>query len=128
MIFLETTFLVGLFLKKDEYHQKALKIMETIKPKEKIISEMIIYKTLTVLRKNKQDNKQVARAYKSLTKLNVLDDKEYYNTALNYTLHENNIGFFDNLSYILMKNNDINTIATFDEDFNIFKDIEVIGE
>ena len=126
MIFIETSFLIGLFLKKDAHHKRALELMETLKTKEKIISEMVIYETLTVLRKNKQDNKQVARAYKSLTKLNVLDDKEYYTDSLNYTLNKNNIGFFDNLSYIVMKNNDIKAIASFDPDFDIFKDIKRI--
>jgi predicted nucleic acid-binding protein len=127
MIFLETSFLVALFLKKDEHHKRALEVMETLKDKEKVISEMVIYETLTVLIKKNQDNKQAIRAYKSLTKLNVLEDKEYYNTALSYTLFENKIGFFDNLSYIVMKNNNIKKIASFDPHFDIFKDIERIG-
>jgi len=126
MIFLETSFLVGFFLKKDEHHKRALEMMETMKNKEKIISEMVIYETLTVLRKAKQNNEQVARAYKSLTKLNVLEDKIYYNDSLNYTLHKNSIGFFDNLTYVVMKNNEIKSIASFDPDFDIFKDIERI--
>ena len=126
MIFLETSFLVGFFLKKDEHHKRALEMMETMKNKEKIISEMVIYETLTVLRKAKQNNEQVARAYKSLTKLDVLEDKIYYNDSLNYTLHKNSIGFFDNLTYVVMKNNEIKSIASFDPDFDIFKDIERI--
>jgi predicted nucleic acid-binding protein len=125
MIFLETSFLVSLFLKKDEHHKRALELMESLKVKEKVISEMIIYETLTVLKKKKQDNKQVARVYKSLTKLNVLDDKEYYADSLNYTLN-NNIGWFDNLSYVVTKNNDIKEIVSFDEDFDIFKDMKRI--
>jgi predicted nucleic acid-binding protein len=124
MIFLETSFLVAFFVKKDEHYKRALEVMKALKDKEKIISEMIIYETLTVLRKVKQSDKQLARAYKSLTKLKVLEDKEYYTDSLKYTLHKNDIGFFDNLSYIVMKNNDIKEIASFDPDFDIFDDIE----
>ncbi|KZX17015.1 hypothetical protein MBCUT_04180 [Methanobrevibacter cuticularis] len=55
----------------------------------------------------------------------IYKDMSYYEKALEYTL-TNNISFFDNLSYIVMKNNDIEQIASFDNDFHIFEDIEII--
>jgi predicted nucleic acid-binding protein len=124
--FLETSFLVNYFVDKNKFHKEAIKIMEDIKNKEKVISEMTIYETLTVLRKLKQNDKTLKRVYKSLTKISVFDDKDYYNQALDYTLHKNNIGFFDNLTYIFMVDTGIKEIASFDEDFDIFGDIKRI--
>ncbi|KZX15800.1 hypothetical protein MBCUT_13040 [Methanobrevibacter cuticularis] len=50
----------------------------------------------------------------------------HYRQALDGTL-VNPIGFFDNLIYIVMLNNDIKEIISFDKDFDIFEDIGRIG-
>lgn len=124
MVFVETSFLVALFLEKDSHHKRALEIIKNINDKQ-IISEMIIFETLTVLRKNKQNNEQILNIYNKLKKMNVFEDVIYFNKALEYTLI-NPIGVFDNLSYIVMDNNDIKQIASFDPNFDIFEDIERI--
>jgi predicted nucleic acid-binding protein len=125
MIFLETSFLVGLFVEKDRYHKKALEIIENIEDNQVIISEMVIYETLTALRKKNQNNEKVAEVYNKLAEMNVYEDVIYHEQALENTLI-NTIGFFDNLIYAVMLNNDIEEIASFDSDFDIFDDIKRI--
>lgn len=130
MIFIETSYLINLNVPKLQNHQRAKEIWAEIKDKEKIISKMIVYETITVLRKLKQDTKTVNKVYKLLVdgEIKVLEDVIYYEQALDYTLNHNKIGFFDNLSYIVMQNNDIKEIVSFDEDFDIFTAIERIGQ
>ncbi|KZX10137.1 type II toxin-antitoxin system VapC family toxin [Methanobrevibacter curvatus] len=130
MIFLETSYLINLNVPKLQNHWRAKEIWGEIKDKEKIISKMIVYETITVLRKLKQDTKTVNKVYKLLVdgKIKVLEDVLYYEQALDYALNKNTIGFFDNLSYIVMQNNDIEQIASFDEDFDIFNKIKRIGK
>ncbi|MDR3291106.1 MAG: PIN domain-containing protein [Methanobrevibacter sp.] len=125
MIFLETSFLVSFYVEKTEDHEKALKLMKKIKNRELILSQMIIYETLTVLKKLKQSDDLVGEVYENLMTMKVYDDTGYYDKALEYTLI-NNIGFFDNLTYIFMVNNGIKEITSFDNDFDIFDDIERI--
>ena len=125
MIFLERSFLINYFVLTTKNHNRTVEIMKTINEKEIAISEMVIYETLTVLRKLKQNNEKVNNVYNKLKEMEVYEDKIYYEKALDYTL-VNNIGFFDNLSYVVMKNNDIKTIASFDSDFDIFDDIKRI--
>jgi len=130
MIFLETSFIVNYHVSKIINHDKAKKIYERIGNKEKFISEMVIYETLTVLRKLKQDDNKIKEVHDFLVNsedIKVLEDIIYYEQALDYTLNKNNIGFFDNLSYLVMKNNDIKTIASFDLDFDTYQDIKRIG-
>lgn len=57
---------------------------------------MIVYETITVLRKLKQDTKTVNKVYKLLVdgEIKVLEDVIYYEQALDYTLNHNKIGFF----------------------------------
>jgi len=129
MIFLETSFLINYFVSKARNHNKANEIFENVETKPKAISEMVVYETLTVLRKLKQNETLIKKAYNNIANSNditVFEDILYYDIALDYTLNKNKIGFFDNLSYIVMKNNNIKTIASFDSDFDIFKDIERI--
>ena len=87
---------------------------------------MVIYETLTVLRKKKLTNEQVNNIYNKLIEMNTYEDVIYYEDALELTL-KNKIGFFDNLSYVVMKENDIKIIVSFDPDFDIFKDINRIS-
>ena len=89
-----------------------------------------IYETLTVLRKLKQPDNKIKEIYDFLANskiITVFEDLYLYQKALDYTLNKNKIGFFDNLSYMVMKENNIKTIASFDPDFDIFQDIKRIG-
>jgi predicted nucleic acid-binding protein len=75
---------------------------------------MTIYETLTVLRKLKQENNHIKDVYNELSTskdITIFEDVLHYDQALDYTLNKNNIGFFDNLSYLVMKENNIKTIA-----------------
>ncbi|MGL6298733.1 MAG: type II toxin-antitoxin system VapC family toxin [Methanobacteriaceae archaeon] len=122
MIFLETSFLIGLYVKKDKHHKKAVEIEEKIRDEKKIINKMIIYEVLTVLRKKNVKTEDIKKYYNNLISLVVLDDTPYHNKALENCLN-NQVGFFDNLHYIHMQNKGINKIASFDKDFDIFDDI-----
>lgn len=129
MIFLETSFLVNLHVSNVQNHKRAKEIYAKIETKPKAISEMVVYETLTVLRKLKQNDTVIKRAYNNLANskdIAVFEDILYYEQALDNTLNKNSIGFFDNLSYMVMKNNDIKTIASFDSDFDIYKNIKRI--
>jgi predicted nucleic acid-binding protein len=86
---------------------------------------MVIYETLTVLRKLKQNDNKLQEVYDFLVNsenINILEDIIFHDNALRLTFN-NPIGFFDNLSYIVMKNNNIRKIASFDEDFDKLKGI-----
>ena len=130
MIFLETSFNINLHVTKVQNHEKAIKLYENIEKEPKCISEMTIYETLTVLRKLKQPDNKIKEVYDFLANskiITVFEDLYLYQKALDYTLNKNKIGFFDNLSYMVMKENNIKTIASFDPDFDIFQDIKRIG-
>jgi len=128
MIFLETSFIINLYVPTIQNHGRAKEIWKNIEDKEKTISEMVLYETMTVLRKLKQTDKKLKNVYDELTTsddITVFEDIIYYKQALKDTFI-NPVGFFDNLSHIVMTNNDIEQIVSFDPDFDIFKDIKRI--
>lgn len=126
MIFLETSFIINLNVPKTQNHERAKELWENMKKHDKIISKMVVYETLTVLRKLKQDDETVKKVYDLLVdgEIKVLEDILYYEQAIEYALNKNKIDFFDNLSYIVMKNNDIKKLGSFDQGFDIFEDIK----
>ena len=128
MIFLETSHIINLTVPKLQNHEKAKKLHISIKNEQKAISEMIIYETMTVLRKLKQDDGKLKEVHELLTNsedIIIFEDVIYYKQALKETFI-NPVGFFDNLSRVVMLNNSIERIASFDLDFDIFKDIKRI--
>lgn len=129
MIFLDTNFIINLYIPTIHNHKRATEIWEDIKNKEKTINEMVIYETMTVLRKLKQDDDKLKYVYNQLVNsdnIKVLNDVKYYKEALEETFI-NPVGFFDNLIHIVMIANDIKQIASFDKDFDTFPDIERIN-
>jgi len=126
MIFFETSFLIALTVPKTNDHEKAKEIAKKYKDEEKAISEMVIYETMTVLRKLNQNDNKLKEVYELLTTsedIKIFEDVIYYEQALKDTFI-NPVGFFDNLSHIVMVANDIERIASFDLDFDVFNDIE----
>ena len=57
----------------------------------------------------------------------VFEDVLYYKEALDYTLNKNNTCLFNNFSYIIMFNNNIKYIASWDNYFESFKYIKRIS-
>jgi predicted nucleic acid-binding protein len=128
MIFLETSYIINLTVSKLQNHERAKKIHISIKNEPKAISEMVIYETMTVLRKLKQNDDKLKEVYDILINsedIIVFEDVIYYKQALENTFI-NPVGFFDNLTHVVIQNNDIKQIATFDKDFYNFKNIEII--
>ncbi len=126
MIFLETSFLIGFYVKKDKHNKKAIEIWKNIEDKEKIINKMTLYEFLTVLRKKNIKDEDVKKYYNELlNNLIILEDLQNHNKAVENCLN-NELGFFDNLHRLTMIENEIEEIASFDAGFDIFDDIKRI--
>ncbi|OPY28970.1 MAG: tRNA(fMet)-specific endonuclease VapC [Methanobacterium sp. PtaU1.Bin242] len=51
MIFLDISYLIAFFVKREENHERAVEIAKIIKNEEKIISKLVVTETITVLKK-----------------------------------------------------------------------------
>jgi len=119
LYFLDTTFIVALFVSNDQWHQKAVEIFEKIKLDEFIISKLVIAETITVL-KNKLNTKEIREIYRTLPKIvNVIDDYEFFDDAMEiFVKYDSKISFFDSMYIYLMKKENITEIISFDSDFD----------
>ena len=122
MIFLDSNFIIALFLKKHSNHVIATKIWEDIKNKDKIIAKLIIAEVSNVLNVRLKENIELTnKVYKfMLDKLVVVEDHTYYNRALKYMnlYYPERIPFFDCVYMVLMEELGIKKIVSFDEHFD----------
>lgn len=119
MYFLDTTFIVGLFVSNDQWHPQAIEIYKKIKNDRMIISKLVIAETITVL-KNKLRTKDIREIYTNLPKFfEIIDDSELYDGAINeFVKYDSKISFFDAMYIHIMNENDISEITSFDSDFD----------
>lgn len=119
MYFLDTTFIVGLFVSNDQWHTQSLKVYERIKNKKLVISKLVIAEVITIL-KNKLETKDIYEIYMNLSKIFiVLEDNLHYDEAMDiFIKYDSTISFFDAMYVAISKKEGINEIVSFDSDFD----------
>lgn len=127
MIFLDSSYLIALFVKKEENHQRAVDLAEIIKNEEKLISKLVIAETITVLKKKLQ-TKDIAKIYEILKDFTTAEDSHLFDNAFkHFVKYDGEISFFDAVYIALMEDFRIHQIASFDSDFEGKKGIVVIS-
>lgn len=119
MYFLDTTFIVALFVSNDDWHNQAVQVYKKIKGNELVISRLVIAETITVL-KNKLETKDIMEIYRNLPNFfHVIEDSGFYDMAMSeFIKYDSTISFFDAMYVALMKKEEIDEIVSFDSDFD----------
>lgn len=119
MYFLDTSFLVGLFVTNDQWHSQAIEIYQKIKNKKLIISKLVIAETITIL-KNKLKTREIREIYNNISRLfYVIEDSNSFDGAMNeFVKYDSQISFFDSMYIFIMKEEHIDKIVSFDSDFD----------
>lgn len=122
--FLDTTFVVALFVSNDQWHSQSLKVYDKIKNHELVISNLVVAETITVL-KNKLKTKEISEIYYNLSNIfDVIDDNLIYDGAMDiFIKYDSSISFFDALYVAISKREDIGSIVSFDSDFDTIDEI-----
>lgn len=119
MYFLDTTFLVALFVSNDQWHSQAVNVYGRIKNNELAISKLVIAEVVTIL-KNKLETKDISEIYRNLSKIFIVfDDNLSYDEAMDiFIKYDSTISFFDAMYVAISKKEGINEIVSFDSDFD----------
>lgn len=129
MMFLDTSFFIALFRKKDEDHLRAAQIFDTIRKtnEELITTTVVLAETLTLL-KRVEGPENTAQVSDDLVHSNILisdiievilDSVEIFNKYEQFSLCDaSNIAF--------MQKSNIKKIVSFDSDFDLVPGIERI--
>lgn len=119
MYFLDTTFIVALFVSNDDWHNQAVQVYKKIKNNKLAISPLVIAETITVL-KNKLETKEIMEIYRNLPNFfHIIEDSACYDEAMReFIKYDATISFFDAMYVALMKKEKIDEIVSFDSDFD----------
>ena len=127
--FIDSGVFIGAFNKKDFYHDKASKIINSIindEIQKCYFSDYIFDEVTTYIRKKigAAQSIKVAEALLNFSKLKflIVDEATVYASFHLFKRYER-LSFTDSISIVLMKNYKINKIFSFDSGFNGIKDI-----
>jgi len=130
MIFLDANFIIAYSLKRHDDYKRANEIWETLENKDKIISRLTIAEVLNVLNIRLKTNLELTEKVCKFMfdELIIINDTNYYIKAMKYLklYYPKRVAFFDCVYMALMEELGINEIATFDEDFDLNKNIKRI--
>ena len=122
MIFLDANYIIALFIKEHEFHERANEINTITAKKEKVISRLVIAEVITVLNmKIKASNKIKKRVYEQLNNnFDIIEDHYFYDKAFENLLKydEKDLSLFDCVYMSLMRELGIKKIVSFDKHFD----------
>ena len=127
MIFLDSTYLIGVILKKDTYTQKALKLKQVLKNERKLINSTVFTEVMNSLRATNStyDADELAELLLSY-EIDFLDHDDYVEAVASYKHYIHAINFSDCTILQTMIKNGVTTIVSFDSDFDKIKGINRI--
>ena len=133
MVFLDTSFIISYLNKRDRNHIKSKAIMSKIISGDYgnvCISDYVFSECASVLFKLSRDIKKTEILCNRLKEdLIFYTDKDIFEETFKIFIKQKNtaLSFVDCSIIALMKNNNINYLATFDKDFEIIEGIKVLS-
>ena len=127
MIFLDSTYLIGVILKKDTYTDKALKLKPLLKHKKKIINNIVFNEVLNSLTNvNSEYNVDTLINLLLSYEIDFLTSKDYEDVVKLFKHYNYSVNFSDCTILKTMIDNKVDTIISFDSDFDKIKGIHRI--
>jgi len=120
MILVDSTFFTAIVNKKDHWYEDSLKVAEKIVNMDKIVSNLIISESVTNV-SSLLGGKIGKNVYYNIKDNYIIfeENRQIYDKTIHTLLHYNGtLSYADCLSLEIMKELDINKIASFDRDFD----------
>jgi hypothetical protein len=120
LIFIDSSFFIGLVLETDKWHEQALKLIPKLEKSSKMVSGIIISETVTMV-----GSRSVGKAGKMVYDYIMEDctvfseEKSVYNDAIQtYLKYDGSLSFTDSVTLEIMDIFNIHEVVSFDSDFD----------
>lgn len=123
MIFLDSSYIKGLILKKDKYNHLSKKIKPLIKNETKVINVTVLVEVLNAVKKTNYegDIEELLGCLLDLDIFDFLDVSDYEDSMKWFKYYDKSINFSDCTIINTMINRKITKVASFDSDFDKVK-------
>ena len=120
MIFLDSSYLIGLIIDNDQYHIKATELKSSLKNEKKLINNTVLVETLNSIKRTNHtiNTDKILNSVLKLDKIDFLTKNEYFKALKLFNYYNQSINFSDCTILYTMQENSINTIVSFDSDFD----------
>ena len=129
MIFLDSTYLIGLMIDNDDYHEKAHQLRPVIDRERKLINNTVLVEVLNSLKKNnhKLELDEIMDALLGLDKVVFLTDDDYDESFKLFKYYNLSINYSDCTILKTMMDNNVSVVVSFDSDFDKINGIRRIN-
>ena len=125
MIFIDSTYFIGLLLPNDNWNNQAKSL---IIPKEKyVINNLVLSEVLNIV--SKRSSHKISEVYKIINnacEIVFLSNEDYVNAMKLCDYYNNSINYSDCLILITMQNEGISKIVSFDDGFKKVNNLTII--
>lgn len=131
MIFLDSSFILALFNENDENHEKSkelLKLTPSLFNQKKVINNVVLIEVLNKIKKSyfKPVRENIINFLLSMDEIIYVEDNDYQDAIVLLHQYKYDINYSDCLILLAMYKNEIDTIVSFDNDFDHINNIQRI--
>ena len=129
MIFLDSSYILAILLKKDTYHALSKDLSLLINDEKKMINITVMQEVLNSINafNYNGDVSEIIGFLFSLDKMEYLSETDYMKAIALYKYYNKSINFSDCTILVSMENNMISNIVSFDGDFDKVQGINRIS-
>lgn len=120
MIFLDSSYLIGLIIDNDQHHLKATEFKPFLKHEKKIINNTVLVETLNSINRTNHtlETESIINSILKIDKIDFLTKKEYFKSLELFNYYNQGINYSDCTMLYTMQANNVNKIVSFDNDFD----------
>ena len=131
MLFFDSSFILALFNKNDENHKSVEELLmnyPSIIKQKKVINNIVLMEVLNKLKKSyyKPIREDIINFLMSMDEIFHVEKKDYENAIVLMEQYKYDVNYSDCLIILTMYNHNIDTIVSFDDDFNHIQNIKRI--
>lgn len=127
MIFIDTSFLIALLISSDKFHEKALRISQTINER-KVINNTVLNETLNAFTgKGGKLGNDLYNVILEMFDIQYLTHDDYKEAIDLYLHYDSAINYSDCTILSTMFQNNISQILSFDSDFEKIQGISIVN-
>lgn len=120
MIFLDSSYIIGLIIDNDQHHTKAVELKPLLKNEKKIINNTVLVETLNSIKRTNHsiDTNKIINSILKVDIVVFLTKEDYIKSLDLFNYYNQSINYSDCTMLCTMQHYSLNNIVSFDSDFD----------